>query len=154
MAGRLAHIDALRGLAMLWILAYHLYDSKSQAWLLPNQLGMLVQQGYFGVQLFLIISGFSIFYSLKYTHSGGDHRYRNFFIRRFFRIAPLFYFAIALYLLVDGWGPRAFAPQGLSWLNVASAILLVGSWWPTSTNSVPPVGGRFRWNGCFTCWCL
>lgn len=59
----------------------------------------------------------------------------NFFIRRFFRIVPMFWAAMALYL-ASGYAPRQLAPGGIHAIDVASTIFLVQSWLPASVNSV------------------
>jgi peptidoglycan/LPS O-acetylase OafA/YrhL len=72
---RLAWIDALRGYAILCVFAAHLSSAEI---------------GARGVQLFFVASAIALMYS---RHPGLS----AFFIRRFFRIAPMFWTAIAAF---------------------------------------------------------
>jgi peptidoglycan/LPS O-acetylase OafA/YrhL len=94
---KLEFVDALRGLAILLVLIAHNYlgfleDSGKY----PSWFEAIVYQGVYGVQLFYIMSAFTLFLSLSYNKVGWI-AFRNFFIRRLFRIVPLFYMAILYY---------------------------------------------------------
>jgi peptidoglycan/LPS O-acetylase OafA/YrhL len=65
---------------------------------------------------------------------------RDYLLRRFFRVAPMFYFGICLYLVLFGWRPREFAPEGIGGLDVTLTALFLHGWWPTALNSVVPGG--------------
>ena len=56
--------------------------------------------GAFGVFIFFIISGFIIFHTSedKFNSPGGAHK---FLIRRYIRVAPMYYLATFLILLID-----------------------------------------------------
>ena len=60
-------------------------------------LQILANKGKYGVQLFFIASAFTLFLS---RHRRSEVGNKNFFIRRFFRIAPMYYLGIILYLFV------------------------------------------------------
>lgn len=81
MYDRLIRIDGLRGLAIIGVIAVH-------------SVGFGV--GQFGVQLFFLISGFI----LTYVASKGIFFPTNFFIKRFFRLAPLFYTVLIICYLI------------------------------------------------------
>jgi peptidoglycan/LPS O-acetylase OafA/YrhL len=68
------------------------------------------------------------------------HPVRNFYLRRLFRILPMFYLAIAFYLLLDGVGPRYWAPDGLRWWFVPLTALCLHAFHPETINSVVPGG--------------
>ncbi|HTL47106.1 MAG TPA: acyltransferase [Verrucomicrobiae bacterium] len=105
---RFEYIDALRGIAMLCVVLSHAagavlaYTSFGAA-----EFTILRNLGAMGFRLFFVISSFCIFYTLE-RHTREERRpVRNFFIRRFFRIAPVFWFGIVLYTGIFGWtGPR------------------------------------------------
>lgn len=63
----------------------------------------LVQQGARGVQLFYVLSALTLFLSMGSRAAQERRPTLNFFLRRFFRIAPLFYCAMLYYLSVAGW---------------------------------------------------
>ncbi len=151
---RLAYIDALRGWAILLVILVHAtlgptaYESlqfpralMTHRILVPNQtIFKIATGGILGVQLFFVVSALSLTLSWQARHTAGTAGVRDFFIRRFFRIAPMFYFGIGLYLLLFGWRPREFAPDGIGSLDVALTALFLHGWWPTATNSVVPGG--------------
>src|SRR5688500_2691132 len=88
-------IDGLRGTAILGVLVCH-YSS-----LLPQHLpwvGVLVQ-GWAGVDLFFVISGFLIT-GILFDAKGTPSYFRNFYARRTLRIFPLYYGFLALMLIV------------------------------------------------------
>jgi peptidoglycan/LPS O-acetylase OafA/YrhL len=95
---RLDYIDSLRGLAILAVLVLHsasLFQTNVQIKAIQNIIG----SGEMGVQLFYIVSAFTLFLSLKNRFSRENNPIRNFFLRRFFRIAPLYYIMIIYYLV-------------------------------------------------------
>lgn len=89
---RLDYLDALRGIAILGVIAVHTQAEFG----FPVLLKTLLLNGRNGVQLFFMVSAFTIMYTLD--RSKQPISYSNFFIRRFFRIAPLYYLAIAYYM--------------------------------------------------------
>lgn len=106
---KLPYIDALRGIAVCGVMLVHTSHigfpvSSSFSWVITN--------GALGVQLFYLVSAFTLFLSMT-NRQGELKRTRNFFLRRFFRIAPLFYVALGYYLLQDGhgWNPTEWDDQ-------------------------------------------
>jgi hypothetical protein len=62
---------------------------------LPTAMGQVALTGQRGVALFFIVSAFTLF--LNYDNRKEErHPTRNFFIQRFFRLAPMFHIALAL----------------------------------------------------------
>jgi peptidoglycan/LPS O-acetylase OafA/YrhL len=64
----------------------------------------------------------------------------NFFIRRFFRIAPLFYLALVVYTVAYGTGPNYWAPKGIQWWQYPLTMVFLNSWHPESINAIIPIG--------------
>lgn len=95
---RLEFADALRGYAILLVMAVHcwIYLNPLNS---PEWLKTIFINGGFGVQLFFIASAFTLFYSLTYAHNQQDG-WLAFFIRRIFRIVPMFYIAIIVYSII------------------------------------------------------
>jgi peptidoglycan/LPS O-acetylase OafA/YrhL len=98
-APRLPALDALRGLMALAVAVYHLSTWTHIVKLGTRANTTVALLGLYSVQGFFVISGFCFFYLYR------DVRFdlaqsRAFFIRRFFRIAPLYYAVLALNLLL------------------------------------------------------
>lgn len=90
------YIDSLRGLAILGVIFVH--TSKSITSLNPIILS-ICNFGKHGVQLFFVLSAYTLCLSTQ-NRKSEQHGKKSYFIRRFFRIAPLYYFGIVLYGIV------------------------------------------------------
>lgn len=131
-------IDSLRGIAALMVIMVHA-NSFGDVDHFPSLVGQFVSQGVRGVQLFYILSAFTLFYTFD-LRKGDANSTRNFLIRRFFRIAPLYYFAIGLYLLgryIHLLGDANQFPGG--W-NIASNFLFLHGFSPFWINDLVPGG--------------
>src|SRR4051812_29037560 len=98
-AHRLEFLDALRGLAALTVILQHSWQMLSTSY--SNFAFSVFDLGNFGVMLFFLCSGFIIPISLERQGS-----LRRFWIRRFFRLFPLYWFCIGVALLLGylaGW---------------------------------------------------
>lgn len=89
----------MRGIAACYVALFHLshitfYPTVSP----PNAIAWLIDAGSSGVSLFFIISAFTMCLSTESRH---EKELIPFFVRRFFRIAPLFYLWIVLACLRD-----------------------------------------------------
>lgn len=137
---KLDYIDSLRGLAILGVLIVH--TSKSGAYDLPAIVVKFTNEGARGVQLFFLASAFTLFLSYKNRSSVEKFPLRNFFIRRFFRIAPIYYLGIAYYLFQNGMGPSYWLGDspGISAMNIASNATFTHGFNPYWINSVVPGG--------------
>jgi peptidoglycan/LPS O-acetylase OafA/YrhL len=93
---KLDYIDSLRGVAVLLVLLVHTLTFLDRG-NLNSLFRVVVEQGRMGVQLFYIASAFTLFYSLSQRDLSEKFSKINFYIRRFFRIAPMFYIAIIYY---------------------------------------------------------
>ncbi len=123
------YVDALRGIAVLGVLFVHCA-------IMTKQQGVVYQIGFMGqrgVQLFYLISAFTLYNSMQYRR-GEKSELRNFYIRRFFRIAPLFYLAIILNLLYDG------IPPGLQAYDIVLGFLFLNGFKPSAINAIA-IGG-------------
>ena len=100
---RIECLDGLRGLAALWVLAGHCV--MLAGWSLP-----VIDKPDLGVDLFMMLSGFLMAYHYQeraerepWTEPGTWWR---FWLRRYFRIAPLYYTALVVAITL---GPALFA---------------------------------------------
>lgn len=125
----LPYIDALRGYAILMVIATHVAIGAP---MLSGVMRALVDQGQRGVQLFFVVSGFTLISSWMRRHDGAG----RFYVRRFFRIAPMFWLAILFFLLFSGWDPKYWAPDGVTASQVFLTAIFMHGWHPASFNSV------------------
>lgn len=106
---RLEFLDALRGIAALWVVLFHMIYIPVPNLAAPRWAAPWVTVGGMGVTLFFVVSAFSLCYTMPYHHR--ERRpLLSFYVRRFFRIAPLFYFILAA-SIVYGAHHFAFIPD-------------------------------------------
>jgi len=128
---RYAYIDAMRGYAILLVIAVHSSQYFSD---LPDTVRTLANQGARGVQLFFVASAMTLCMSWKSRHDG----VAPFYIRRFFRIAPMYYLAIPFFLWAKGFGPGIYAPEGIGLRHVLMAVTFTHGLMPDTITSVVP----------------
>jgi peptidoglycan/LPS O-acetylase OafA/YrhL len=117
---RYAYIDSLRGLAILGVLLAHISHYSNISYPLWLQLLTAIDVGPRGVQLFYVVSAFTLCMSFSKRLHREKHAVLNFYIRRFFRIAPLFYLAVIYYLWQQGyWNGN---PMHFSLLNILTTV--------------------------------
>ncbi len=97
---RLDFLDALRGLAAVYVVVYHMVYIPEPDLKVPHWAAMVALNGGMGVTLFFVVSAFSLYYTMP-LRLAEPRPWTSFFIHRFFRIAPLFYVWIALTMLRD-----------------------------------------------------
>ena len=109
---QLEFLDGLRGIASLWVLVGH-------AMFLTGYKVMILAEPDMAVELFIIISGFLMTYHYQVRQECepwmAPETWRTFWIRRFFRIAPLYYVCLAVALIL---GPELWQSR----LDAATAI--------------------------------
>lgn len=94
---RLTFIDALRGLAALAIVFFHLVYIPRPNLEIPIFSGIINKFG-ISVTLFFVISAYTLCLSAE-NRKSEENKILKFYIRRFFRIAPLFYAISAFWVL-------------------------------------------------------
>ncbi|MDQ3232099.1 MAG: acyltransferase [Pseudobdellovibrionaceae bacterium] len=97
--GHIPALDGIRGLAILMVLCVHFFMSFTPHNILERVIQSVSGHGTLGIDLFFMLSGFLITGILLDTKAD-THYLRNFLIRRFLRIFPLYYLVLALVLLV------------------------------------------------------
>ncbi|WP_157792928.1 acyltransferase family protein [Bordetella genomosp. 8] len=98
---RLDFISSLRGWAALYVALLHLTFNSHGAVSAPDWLRPAISFGGTAVTLFFVLSAFTLAMSMDTRRE--DAPVRNFFIRRFFRIAPLFYVWVIGTALIGYW---------------------------------------------------
>ena len=98
---RLDFLDALRFFAILYVIISHLVLIPQPNLAIPEWIApFFINGGDAGVSLFFVLSAFSLSYAMD-KRSSESLLIKNFYVRRFFRIAPLFYFLMILYWIRD-----------------------------------------------------
>ena len=103
---RLGHIDALRGIAASYVFLFHLTKVPNPAPNLPRWATQLLASGWSGVTLFFVLSA----WTLAMTRDARDSEDRpdlRFLVRRFFRIAPLYYCWL-VFMVIHNYGISGF----------------------------------------------
>ncbi len=89
-ASFLTHVNGLRALAILGIVVYHLNATYCPA-------------GYFGVDIFLVISGYFLLASLMKAERAGDIHYGSFLLKKSWRIIPSWFVVSLVFCFASAW---------------------------------------------------
>jgi peptidoglycan/LPS O-acetylase OafA/YrhL len=102
----LPELDGLRALSVLMVVSVHMHDK-------PTLWHFLA--GWQGVTIFFVLSGYLItMLALREERARGSVSLSAFYVRRSFRIFPLYYFVLVLYclLIFTPWVNTRIDPQG------------------------------------------
>jgi peptidoglycan/LPS O-acetylase OafA/YrhL len=136
-----AYIDAVRGLAFLAVLFNHVakVDGRFPGWWIWNN-------GYYGVQFFFLASAITLCCSMESRKTKDKKPVVSFFIRRLFRIGPMYWLAIILYWclpfdsLRSDWLRPFSGETGPAPLDFGLNALFLHGWVPSAFNTVVPGG--------------
>ena len=106
---RILVLDGIRGLAIVMVLVWHYFSeplSKSASPFLRS-LSHVTLQSWSGVDLFFVLSGFLIG-GILIDAKGSEHYFRTFYIRRAFRILPIYVVACLAYFPLSRWALSGF----------------------------------------------
>lgn len=130
---RLGVLDGLRGVAVLLVLWYHVWEI---AWLAtPPWLAFLPATGFVGVHLFFFLSGFVISYPFVRAalHRRPQPTWRNFAWRRFIKIVPSYVLSIAVAYAI---GYAQVQPYASPFPDVLTHLLFIHTWFPDRYGSI------------------
>src|ERR1700712_1152390 len=125
-------LDGIRGLAILLVMAGHLFGSTSMS---SNRLAQIVLSlrglSWTGVNLFFALSGFLIT-TILYETLGSPDYLRSFFVRRMLRIFPLYYGVLLVLLALTPFLPS------MHWDGTAIVFLTYTQNLPFAPNPMGP----------------
>jgi peptidoglycan/LPS O-acetylase OafA/YrhL len=122
MLNRIKELDGLRGVAVVLVMALHIFKRAAYFTEHPvlETFTKITTVGWVGVDIFFTLSGFLIT-SILLKSKTEEHYFRNFYVRRALRIFPLYYAAIAFVLL---FAPKV-EPEFTAQLKTALPIMLL-----------------------------
>ena len=123
------YIDAVRGWAILLVMTCHVGGLFPE---LPYPVKKLTNFGWHGVQLFFLASAITLLMSWRRQKAAENNKVFAFFIRRFFRIAPMYYSGALLYFFVQ---PPAASPE--NGMQLLRTLLFLNTWHPLWVPTVP-----------------
>jgi peptidoglycan/LPS O-acetylase OafA/YrhL/uncharacterized membrane-anchored protein len=135
MRKQLVTLTGIRGVAAIWVVLFHGYAYFGPLLGGPDRIQVpIVRDGYLGVDLFFILSGFvlSLAYSERFQKNFKSGIV-EFFFARVWRIFPLHWVCLAIFVLLveafpeNYWGPGPFTSGAL-----AASAALVQDWIPST----------------------
>lgn len=112
---RLPQLDALRGLAALYVVLYHVMAMPDPDLQVPAAALPIVGMGGSGVVLFFVMSAFSLCMTWP-RHVASGLPLRSFYLSRLFRIAPLLLVLLAVMVLRDQLRqPARYGASEIGW---------------------------------------
>jgi len=133
---RLGVLDGLRGIAVVLVLWYHLWEIT---WLSPGPaLDFLPATGFIGVHLFFFLSGFVISYPFigAVLAQRIAPSWREFAWRRFIKIVPSYVLSIAVAYAV---GYAQAQPNASAIPDLVTHLLFIHTWFPLRYGSIDGV---------------
>ena len=133
---RLPGIDSLRGALACSVMLYHYltWASIGVGTVLDRTFAAI---GLYAVEAFFVISGMSLGFAYRHSDLRGRDALTTFGIRRFFRIAPLFYLVLAATLVLKGAAIYLLRDRTLSMPGAGELLgnftLLFGMWDPSAS---------------------
>jgi peptidoglycan/LPS O-acetylase OafA/YrhL len=127
-------IEVLRGFAAISVLVLHVIDATG--WQSFPSAGPLAwfRVGWLGVDIFFVISGLVItLAAFRSLQQHPEAPARHFLLRRFARIAPLYYLSLGAYLCMVNAAPLA---NGGAWFQLSTHGLFIHNLFPTAAGAI------------------
>jgi peptidoglycan/LPS O-acetylase OafA/YrhL len=131
---RLGVLDGLRGIAVLLVLWYHVWEISWLPAPLPN-LQFIPETGFAGVDLFFYISGFVICYPFVKAAASrtAAPSWGHFAYRRAIKIVPSYLLSIAAVIAI---GYAHFGSAGEALRDIGTHVLFIHTWWSSTYGSI------------------
>lgn len=139
---KLEYIDSLRGIAILLVILVHIPFIEGIGSAMPyfsDTIIKFIGNGHLGVNLFFVVSA----YTLMLSHQKRQyeaHASRNFFIRRFFRIAPMYYLAIIYFTFSSYLGFDLANCENIPKKELFTNIFFINGFFPEYIHRYVPGG--------------
>lgn len=145
---RFSYIDCLRGVAILMVILVHSAAGVENLSQVPDLISKYCQTG---VQLFFVVSAYTLCLSSE-KRGANRANVMSFYIRRVFRIVPVYWFGIILYTLVAYF--NIFDKQHLDFGNYTTKNILANVFFyhgfvPIANNFIVPGGWSIAVEMCF-----
>ena len=131
-------INCLRGLAILMVIVFHCTANFEAL----EPFHRIIIYGQMGVQLFFVISAYTL--CLSYERRRDEkHSVINFYLRRFFRIAPMYYLGILIYFSVRVFifhQSKGNIVGDYTWQHVLANIFFIHGFYAAANNNIVPGG--------------
>lgn len=135
--GRLDSIQVLRGVAAMLVVLFHFRHYINNVYPLKDLGDRLFLFGEAGVDIFFVISGFIIVYA---SRNKENNTFAEFAIKRFFRLYPLYFVVLTVYLLSS-------REESFTIVNIIKSYLLI----PIDYNGKAP---WFGMSTIYSAWTL
>lgn len=117
--GKIRYLDGLRGVAILLVFMIHAGGWGIRS--LGDIGNSIADHGKYGVTVFFVASAYVICLSASRAFKGEDYNWKAFYVRRFFRIAPMYFLVLAISIFMlqpNAWPPTASIVSHFTFLNV------------------------------------
>ena len=98
---RFPFIDGYRGILILYVMLHHFILFVQADLQEPGLINYISNFGYLAVRAFFVVSGFLIFHQMLIRKKTDSKPVLNFYIRRFFRIIPLWWLVVLVYAWIS-----------------------------------------------------
>lgn len=134
-AGRLDVLDGLRGIAVLLVLWFHVWEISWIPGLAAPYL-FIAATGYIGVHMFFFLSGFVIAYPFIRAAAAGTSppTWGHFARRRLVKIVPSYALSIIVAFAI-GYAATQTGGEPI-WSDVVKHLLFVHTWWSSTFGSI------------------
>jgi len=135
---QLPELDFFRSMAILLVFFYHFYVVVGQHQISSGfiWLDRLFLSGSVGVDLFFVLSGFLLPFSIHNAIQKNNFHLRAYFKKRFLRIAPAYYFSLLVALIIT----PVYLAANSGLLNIGAHLLFIHNFWRDFHGAILGVG--------------